>query len=320
MKVLVIGGTGFIGPFVVQHLAAVGHDVAVFHRGRSTSPLPPGVKEIVGDRHRLAEHAEALREFGPDTVVDVILSSGAQAKALMEVIRGIARRVVALSSMDVYRACGVLHRLEPGGLEPLPLTEDSAVRTTLQTYPPAQVRKLQSVFGWLDDQYDKIPVERAVLGNPDVVGCVLRLPIVYGPRDPLHRFGSLVKQMDAGVPQIVFEEPEARWRGTRGYVENVGAAIALAAGDRATSHVFNVGDSGALTELEWAQEVARLTGWRGEFSVVPRDTAPEHQRMQGNLDQHWVADTSRIRNQLGYRDVVGREEGLRRTIEWARRA
>ena len=79
--------------------------------------------------------------------------------------RGRARRVVAVSSMDVYRACGVLHGSEPGGLEPLPLTEDSPVRTVLRTYPPATIRALQSVFGWLDDDYDKIPVERAVRGD-----------------------------------------------------------------------------------------------------------------------------------------------------------
>jgi hypothetical protein len=54
--------------------------------------------------------------------------------------------------MDVYRACGVLHGTEPGPLEPLPLTEASPVRTTLQTYPPAQVAMLQQVFGWLDGE------------------------------------------------------------------------------------------------------------------------------------------------------------------------
>ena len=52
-----------------------------------------------------------------------------QAAALMDTFRGVARRVVVISSIDVYRASGVLHGTESGQLEPVPLTEDSALRT-----------------------------------------------------------------------------------------------------------------------------------------------------------------------------------------------
>jgi hypothetical protein len=115
--------------------------------------LPAG--HILGDCRDMA----ALRPKA-DVVIDLILSSGAQAASLMQVFRGVAHRVVAASSIDVYRACGVLHGSEEGPLEPVPLTEDSPLRTKLQTYPPAQVKMLQKVFGWIDDEYDKIPVER----------------------------------------------------------------------------------------------------------------------------------------------------------------
>jgi hypothetical protein len=94
--------------------------------------------------------------------------------------------------MDVYRACGVLHRLEQGPLEPMPLTEDSPLRTKLQTYPPDQIKTLQVIFGWLDEEYDKIPVERDVLGQTALSARVLRLPMVYGPRDPLNRLLPLL--------------------------------------------------------------------------------------------------------------------------------
>jgi nucleoside-diphosphate-sugar epimerase len=178
MRILVIGGSGFIGLPLVEQLVAGGHEVAVFHRGRRPLELPAAVRRIVGDRKALADHAEALRGFRPGVVIDMILSSGAQAARLMQTFRGAARRVVALSSIDVYRACGVLHGLEEGPLEPLPLTEDSPLRTRPSTYPPQQIRMLQSVFGWLDDDYDKIPVERAVLSDPSLPGTVLRLPMV----------------------------------------------------------------------------------------------------------------------------------------------
>src|SRR5215472_2039113 len=141
MRVLVIGGTGFIGPHVVRQLAAVGHLVSVLHRGNTPLKLP--AEEILGDRRDLA----TIRPKA-DVVIDLILSSGAQARALMDAIRGAADRVVVASSMDVYRACGVLHGSEEGPLEPTPLTEGSSLRSKLQTYPPPQVEMLQKIFGW----------------------------------------------------------------------------------------------------------------------------------------------------------------------------
>src|SRR5882724_9137666 len=191
MRFLLIGGSGFIGPHVAHALERQGHDVIVFHRGTT-----PATNQIVGDRRTLGDHAVALRAAAPDVVVDLILSSGTQARELMRVVRGATSRVVALSSCDVYRACGVLHGSEPGPLQAVPLSESSALRTKLQTYPPDRIRMLQQVFGWLDDEYDKIPVEREILGDREMAGTVLRLPMVYGPGDPLHRFLPVVKRVE----------------------------------------------------------------------------------------------------------------------------
>src|SRR5437870_5461570 len=120
MRMLVIGGTGFIGPFLVHDLERGGHTVAVFHRGLSAAPFPANVQHILGDRRNLSAHSTELRRFAPEVVIDVILSSHAQAVALMRTFRDVAGRVVVVSSIDVYRACGVLHGTEPGPLEPVP--------------------------------------------------------------------------------------------------------------------------------------------------------------------------------------------------------
>lgn len=319
MRILVIGGTGFIGRFLVPLLQEGGHHLAVFHRRPSGTELPPGVESLTGDRHTLPAHAADLRGFRPDLVIDMIASSGAHGRTLMEVFRGHARRVVVLSSMDAYRAVAVLHGLDSGPLEPLPLTEESPLRQEGPTYPPEQVRALQPVFPWLDEGYDKVAVERAVVGDRELPATVLRLPMVYGPGDPLHRFHPLLRRMAAGRKAIPFDERMARWRGSRGYVENVAAAVALAAGDeRAAGRVYNVAEEEALTELEWGEQVARAAAWDGRFVVLPAGRAPAHLVMPGNLEQHWVADPSRIRAELGYRERVPRTEAVRRTVEWER--
>jgi nucleoside-diphosphate-sugar epimerase len=317
MRFLLIGGSGFIGPHVAGELMARGHDVYVFHRGRTAAP--DGVRELLGDRTRLADHAAALREIKPDVVIDLVLSSGAQARTLMDTFRGATARVVALSSGDVYRACGVMHRIEEGPLEPLPLTETSALRTKLQTYPRQQVAALQQVFGWIDLDYDKIPVEREILGDETLPGTVLRLPMVYGPGDPLHRFQPIVKRIVDGRGRILVPANVAPWRATKGYVENVALAIALGAmSDIAARRVYNVGEAETLTELEWAEAIAQAMGWNGEFVVLDDDRVPPHLRQPGNTDQHWVTDTSRIRRELGFVERVSRDEGIQRTIAWER--
>lgn len=316
MRVLIIGGSGFIGPHIVTALEHGGHDVVVFHRLASSSLA---AQQVIGDRRHLHESAPQLRALGPDVVIDAILSSGRQARALMDVFRGVAARVVALSSCDVYRACGVLHGSEPGPLEPLPLTESSALRTRLQTYPPDRIAMLQQVFGWLDDEYDKIPVEREILRDRDLPGTVLRLPMVYGPSDRLRRMLPIVKRVQDGRPVILLEEKAAAWRGPRGYVENVAAAIALVATSaQAAGQIYNVGEADTVTELEWAQQIASAMAWRGRFLVLPRERMPPHLLMPGNLDQHWTIDTTRIRTELAYAEPVARPEAIARTVAWER--
>ena len=81
MRILLIGGNGFIGRFVVAALKREEYAVAVFHRG--TAPTPDGVEEILGDRNQLSASTQELRRFAPDGVIDLVVSSGLQAEELM---------------------------------------------------------------------------------------------------------------------------------------------------------------------------------------------------------------------------------------------
>ena len=320
MRILLIGGTGFIGTFLTPELQRRGAEVATLARGRTPIPHADGLTRITGDRKRLGASLSSIRAFAPDVVIDLVLSSGTQARELMSLLQGNAGRVVAISSIDVYRACGILHGLEEGPVEPVPLTEDSPLRTKLATYPPAQIAMLQTIFGWLDDEYDKIPAEQAVLGESGLLpGPVLRLPMIDGPGDPLHRLWPLVKRMDDRRPAILMDARVAAWRSPRGYVENVAGAIALAAmSDRAANRVYNVAEPESYSEMEWARRVAKVVGWTGEVLALPPDQTPPHLRLPGNYDQHWSAGSTRIRSELGFAETVSVDEAIRRTVAWER--
>ena len=87
--------------------------------------------------------------------------------------------------------------------------------------------------------------------------------------------------------------------------------------DRAAGRTFNVGELEALSEAEWVRAVGAAYGWDGEVVVADPDRLPPE--LQVPLPpQDIFADTSRIRDELGYAETVARDEGLRRAIEWER--
>jgi nucleoside-diphosphate-sugar epimerase len=318
MRILLIGGNGFIGRFVVAALQEQGHTVAVFHRG--TMAALSGVTEIRGDRHQFNASFQELQRFSPDVVIDLIISSGSQAEELMNIFRGATRRVLMLSSIDVYRAVGISHGTESGPLQEVPLTEDSELRRSLHPYPREGMQVMRKIFPWVTDDYDKIPAERVVMNDREVPGTVLRLPMVYGPGDPLHRFYPVVKRIVDGRQRIIVPDTLAAWRSPRGYVENVAAAIALAAtDDRAARRIYNVCEEPSFTELEWARRIAGEMQWAGEFVVLPVEHTPRHLLKPGNAAQHWTASSARIRHELGYEEPVAIEKAIRQTIFWERK-
>ena len=318
MRILIIGGTRFMGPVVVRLLREQGHEITVFHRGQTQAELPAGVQELIGDRRPLAAHAEKLRSVQPEVALDMIPVIEQDALDVMQTFRGVARRVVAISSQDVYRAFGRVNGKESGPVEPSPITEDSPLRENLYPYRANPPRDADDPQKWMDD-YDKILVERIVMGDPKLPGTVLRLPMVYGPGDYQRRMFSYLKRMDDGRPAILLDELEAKWRWTHGYVENVASAIALAVTDeRAAGRIYNVGEPFALTFEKWVRHIGEAAGWQGRIVIAPRGKLPESLIGGINAEQHIDVDTTRIRQELGFRESIPLDEAIRRTVTWER--
>ena len=308
MRVLVIGGTSFIGPPVVGRLVESGHEVTVFHRGRTDDELPADVERILGDRRDLADFAGEFKRFSPEVVLDMIPMNERDGRTLVETFRGIAGRVVAISSEDVYRAYDIVRRRHPGPPDPVPLTEDSPLRERLYPYGREGV-----------GEYEKILAEKAVTNDPDLPATVLRLPAVYGPGDFQHRLFPYLKRMDDGRPVIPLEKDMSDWRWTHGYVENVADAISLAVtNEKAANRTYNVGEPDALPWAEWVRSIGRAAGWSGEIKEVPAGSLPNNPMTGANPEQHLVADTDHVRQELGYVEQVSREEALRWTVAWER--
>lgn len=320
MKILVIGGTQFIGPFVVRQLVEQGHEVTAFHRGKSKADLPSAVRFIYGDRKLIHHFKAEFASYAPQVVLDMAPYTEQEAQAVVQTFKGLAQRVVVISSQDVYRAYERVRRTNPGPPDPLPLTEESSRRENL--YPYRQRLRSQQLgkdFDKLWYYYEKILVESLFVSEPELPATVLRLPWVYGPGDYLHRLFPHLKRMGDGRPFILLEEGQAGWRWTRGYVENVAAAIVLAiTNERATGRIYNVGEGKTLTEAEWAYEIGRAAGWIGKVVTVKKEYVPKHLRLDLDWAQHLVVDTSRIRRELGYVEPITPTEAIARTVKWER--
>lgn len=310
MRVLMIGGTGFMGPLIVARLVSLGDTVTLVHRGQTFAPLPAGVGEILADRQRLAELAAEIGRLAPDVVLDMIPSTQAEARTVVACCRGRAGRLVALSSQDVYRAYGRARRKEPGPPDPIPLTEEAPLREQLYPY--------RGVPGALDD-YDKILVERVVTGEPELPGTVLRLPMVYGPRDEQHRLYPYLKRMDDGRPAILLPAGLDRWRWSRGYAADVSEAIVLAVHrPEAAGRIYNVAEPEALTMAQWVTAIAQAADWHGELVSAPPGLLPPALQVDLDTAQDLVVDSGRIRSELGYREAISRVAALRETVAWER--
>ncbi len=318
VRVLFVGGTGFIGGPAARRLATNGHDVAVFHRGKRTPELP-GVTRFLGNRADLMEHASHLRAWRPDVVVDFIAFAEADVSDVLRAFRGTARRLVVLSSLDVYRAYDRLIRARPGPVEATPLREDAPLREV--AFPRRRWASGPEDVMW---DYDKIPVERAALSDPELPGTVLRLPAVYGPGDRRrHLVGRYLRRMDSRTGPLDIDAAMARWRCTRGYVDDVAEAIALASVDpRASGRTYNVGESDPVAEGNWVREIARVAGYAG--TVVERKREDLSSSVARELDERdfahdLVTDTSRIRAELGWTPRVPADEALSASIAWERK-
>ncbi len=314
MRILIIGGTKFIGPHVVKFLYEKGHDIVLFHRGNTNHPFPFHVPSILGDRTNLSSFKEKLLSFSPDLVIDMIPYSENDTRELATVFRGLVQRIVIISSCDVYCAYDRLLKVFTHELVPTPLHEESALRENFYPY-----RKMISAqpTDW-SYHYEKILVEKTIRSFSDINSTILRLPMVYGPGD-YSRIYPYLKRMDDNRP-ILLDENQANWRTCRGYVEDIANAIVLSALDtRSGNRIYNVGEPYAYSEIEWIRHIGHVAGWKNKVITLPHHKLPPHLKEPSLAwEQNLVIDTNLIRDELNYKELHSPNESIQLSIDWLR--
>jgi len=179
MRILVLGGTQFVGRHVIETLLRAGHQVSVLNRGTSRDEFSTQVERLRGDRDQGPAGLNALEGRVWDVCVDVSGYTAPQVRSSAEMLRERVGHYVFISAVSVYGdpPFGPVDESQPRR-EP---ADESVVEVNRETYGPLKVtceNIVREVFS-----------ERCALLRPQVVA---------GPYDPLDRFSYWVRRATQG--------------------------------------------------------------------------------------------------------------------------
>jgi 2'-hydroxyisoflavone reductase len=243
MRLLVLGGTHFLGRHVATAALERGHEVATFTRGVSGAP-PEGARALHGDRDDPAALPAALQGWAPELVVDTSCQARAAAENAAAALSGVSGYAF-VSSLNAYRG-----------------------------WPPGPIRDEDGEPTWdtAEDAYgqNKAHAERvltAVLGERFLTA---RAGLIVGPYDPLYRLGWWLDRIAAGGPVVVpaqgLDQPIALVD-----ARDLAGWLVEAAG-RGVSGAVNATGPAGMTTLGGLLETCRaVTGSDAQWVPVPEE-------------------------------------------------
>ncbi|MGF3499653.1 MAG: NAD-dependent epimerase/dehydratase family protein [Candidatus Methanosuratincola sp.] len=312
---MIIGGTRRCGPYLVKELLERGHKVICYHRGQHNISFTERAEHLHGDRRDYATFKKQMAKLKVDVVVDMIAGDDGDVRAVAEALRGRIKRYICISSYEVYAAFEAAWKHVPSS-HPIPIPEEALKRKELHLYGRER-------------RYDKLLVEQEALAaheRGDFSVTILRWPALYGPRDETPREWYYVKQALDGRKQIAIPAGgQALF--PRGYLANMAYTVVLALeSERAAGQTYNAADTVALSLRQIVELIGEIMGHRWEIIPVPRRLLPAVPQSQGlpyscdpyDIEPHLLLDLTKLRGELGYRDLVPVERALENTVRWLR--
>jgi nucleoside-diphosphate-sugar epimerase len=303
-RILLIGGSGFLGHHVSRALLAAGHEVTVLSRGGHD--LPSGVASIPADRSDRAALGPALEGRRFDLTVDFLVFDAADVELLLFVPYAALGRYVMISTGQVY--------LVSAGAT-APFREDATGAPVIDPPAPSGPEFDQWSYG-----AGKRRAERTLLGLRTTHGMrstILRLPILHGERDgSLRLWGYLERMLDGGP--IVLPEGGAiptrfLWAG------DLARAVVSLTDTPPPSVVYNLAPSRTRSLRSFLELVAHEAGASPRFVDASWDEC-----IAGGLDKRFsplagkwrsVMDPSRAYAEWGF-EATPAEQYLPDVVRW----
>ena len=300
MRILVLGGTAFIGPYVVRRAISRGHEVTLFNRGRTNVHLFPDVDRLIGDRNNDLSSLAGRRW---DAVVD---NSGYTAHHLglsVDMLKDATDQYLFTSTRAVYDDFTEPVMNEDAPLGPRDTPEDD----------------------WVGYGPNKVLAERVVREGFGDRTLIVRPPVVVGPGDPTDRFTYWVDRIDDGGEVMVQGDPtdpiqfvdvrdladfyiNLLEHKTRGTFNTNGPEAPLSAAELVYGIRATTATPVSFTWVDW--------DFLGERGLHPQDPLPFWQPPRGRYLNYGRMDSSRaIAAGLRFRPLA---VTARQTLDWHR--
>jgi nucleoside-diphosphate-sugar epimerase len=286
MKLLIIGGSGFVGHAVVRALLARGHDLTLLNRGNR--PIPD-TRQLVADRNDFYALEAALGGLDFDAVVDTNCYTGEQAKALIASLGGRTPDALVISSASVYA--------------------DTA------PHPPGEDAPVGGGSAWGNYGRDKTDVETAYRAGGFRAAVALRPPYICGPNNDLDREAWFMRRIRAGRPVLVPGRGTAKYQFL--HEDDLGAAIGLWLDSRPQGFAaFNLADPQLVTAIQLPEMLARAAGLPVDIRTVGEAQGSARARdWYPFRDVHCTAEPTRFMECFGWAPAIPLSERFAQIVQ-----
>jgi nucleoside-diphosphate-sugar epimerase len=307
MKILIIGGTGFISSSMTGKLLERGNKVTHFNRGRSKKKFS-GIKSIKGDRDDIRSLRSAAEADNYDVVYDMVAYTREQSAQAEKVFRNRTGRFVHCSTISVYMVSDQVT---------IPVTEDQDKAPLMKHFP-------RNPFG-MDYGINKRECEKILWERHDKDSfpvTVIRPTFVCGPEDPACRDYFWIERILDGKPLLVPGNGDYKFQHI--YIDDC-AEIFCRAGemDVSAGEAYNAASEEVFTLNTYLYSLGRLLGKEVTLVHVDQeefDRLDISYSMKGDVfpfnsrrDAEFSLD--KVKTHLGYRSTPF-NEWMPGTIDW----
>ncbi len=290
MKILVLGGTAFLGRDIVRLLRAEGNNVTVFSRHPADAP------SMIGDRTQRESLSKAKDTW--DVVIDNIGYTAPEMELALDIFKN-AKHFIFTSTVSVYR-----YMRTPGKN---PIQENDVDFT----YRPKE-ENLNNIH-WSYAR-GKLEAEKTVIEKSKVPYTIIRPPVIYGPNDESARgFWYLLRILD-GNPLLISDSGNQDFR--LSYSLDVAKLYLRAIQNRkqAEGQIYNVAQKEIITPKDFIQESAKGLGKTTQTLAIPRLALGELGGPYANMP-FFISDFSKAERELGFKPTPF-EEFATQTAKW----
>jgi len=258
LRILILGGTAFLGPAEVEYALARGHTVTLFNRGRTNPELFPNVEKLVGDRATPDYSALEGREW--DAVIDNSANVASWVQDATAVLKGSAHRYLFVSSISAHKDNSIIGQTENGPV------------FTREEYDAviASGAGMGEAFG-----PNKAQAERDTLEAFGEGGIVVRPGLIVGPGDRSHRFTYWPVRIDRGG-EVLAPGDGTDWAQIVD-VRDLGQFLVKLVEDGASGTFLATGPEAPLTMAGMLYGIRAITAANVSFTWVPSEFLQEHE-------------------------------------------